>query len=87
MVLSFELLPAEDGGTRLAAETRVTPTDAGAGRAFGRYWTAIRLGGGLIRLELLRGIRRRAEAGAPAQGHPMGQRAATHGEDVQVADA
>lgn len=61
MALSFELTLGDDGGTRLATETRVAPTDAAAARAFGRYWMAIKLGGGAIRLELLRGIRRRAE--------------------------
>lgn len=64
IALSFELTSQADGRTRLAAETRVTPTDAGAARAFGRYWTLIRCGGNAIRLELLRGIRRRAERGA-----------------------
>lgn len=61
IALSFELDPAPGGGTRLAAETRVTPTDAAAARKFGRYWTAIRLGGAVIRFELLRAVRRRAE--------------------------
>lgn len=62
IALSFELTPRGDGSTRLATETRVMPSDRDAARAFARYWAIIRLGGDLIRLELLRGIRRRAES-------------------------
>lgn len=61
IAMSFELTPNGTGGTQLATETRVSPTDAAAARAFSRYWTAIRLGSVAIRLDLLRGIRRRAE--------------------------
>ena len=64
IALSFELTRRHDGTTRLATETRVAPTDSAAARAFGRYWHIIRLGGAGIRLELLRGIRRRAERAA-----------------------
>jgi hypothetical protein len=62
MALSFELAP-EGAGTRLRTETRVAPTDAGAARAFARYWRVIRLPSGLIRHDLLRAIARRAEGG------------------------
>jgi hypothetical protein len=65
MATSFELEPVGDGRTRLTTETRVQPTDAAAARAFRRYWWAIRGGSGLIRRDLLRAVRRRAEA-APA---------------------
>lgn len=61
MALSFELTRHGEQGTRLATETRVMPTDPDAARAFARYWTLIRLGSDVIRLELLHGIRRRAE--------------------------
>jgi hypothetical protein len=60
MALAFDLEPVE-AGTRLRTETRVAPTDAGAARAFRRYWLAIRPGSALIRLDLLRATRRRAE--------------------------
>jgi uncharacterized protein YndB with AHSA1/START domain len=57
--VSFELEPI-DKGTRLSTETRVQPTDAGAGRAFLPYWLVIRAGSGLIRREMLRAVARRA---------------------------
>jgi hypothetical protein len=66
MVVSFEVEPLGDGRTRLVTETRVQPTDAGAARAFRPYWYVIRAGSGLIRRDLLRAVRRRAEAGPTA---------------------
>jgi hypothetical protein len=60
---SFEL-EAQGSSTRLATETRVQSTDAGAARAFLPYWLAIRAGSGLIRRELLGAIARRARAGS-----------------------
>jgi hypothetical protein len=64
MALAFDLEP--DGArTRITTETRVQPTDPEAARAFRRYWTAIRLGSELIRLELGRAIKRRAESPPP----------------------
>jgi hypothetical protein len=59
--VSFELDPTERG-TRLSTETRVQPTDAGAGRAFLPYWVMIRAGSALIRREMLRAVARRAMA-------------------------
>lgn len=60
--MSFQLTPIEDG-TLLAAETRVRVTDPAGRRAFTPYWLLIQAGGaGLIRLELLRAVARRAEA-------------------------
>ncbi|MFF4324430.1 hypothetical protein [Streptomyces sp. NPDC001568] len=47
---------------RLITETRVLSTDEATRRSFARYWTLIRLPGGLIRREWLHGIRRRAES-------------------------
>jgi hypothetical protein len=57
-VISFEL-ERIDQGTRLSTETRVQPTDSGAGRAFLPYWLVIRAGSGLIRREMLRAVARR----------------------------
>lgn len=61
IALSFELASLPDGRTRLSTETRVKPTDDAAARAFSRYWAVIHLGGNVIRLDLLRGIRPLAE--------------------------
>ncbi|MEA2177891.1 MAG: hypothetical protein QOG77_1188 [Solirubrobacteraceae bacterium] len=59
IAMSFEL----SGRTRLATETRVSPTDAQAARTFRRYWALVRPGSDLIRLDVLRAVRRRAERG------------------------
>jgi hypothetical protein len=60
--LSLQFRPTGTG-TELAAETRVEATDERSRRKFAAYWAFIRLGGaGLIRLELLGAIARRAEA-------------------------
>jgi hypothetical protein len=71
MATSFGLEPlgGHGGGrTRLTTETRVQPTDARAARTFRPYWWVIRAGSGIIRHELLRAVRRRAEkAEAAAQ--------------------
>jgi hypothetical protein len=64
MAMSFGLEPlgGRGGGrTRLSTETRVQPTDAGSARTFRPYWLVIRTGSGLIRHELLRAVKRRAE--------------------------
>ncbi|HWI70371.1 MAG TPA: hypothetical protein VNT55_00335 [Baekduia sp.] len=69
MALSFGLEPlggTGGGRTRLTTETRVQPTDAEAARKFRPYWWVIRAGSGVIRHELLRAVRRRAEAAAKA---------------------
>lgn len=61
-------LAEEGGGVRLATETRVRCTDAAARRSFRRYWAVVGPFSGLIRREMLRSIRRAAEAGgAPAR--------------------
>lgn len=49
------------GGTRVVTETRVYCTDEASLRKFRRYWSLIRLGSGLIRIEMLRLLRREAE--------------------------
>jgi hypothetical protein len=62
--MSFQLTAIAEG-TLLAAETRVRLTDPAGRRAFAPYWFLIQAGGaGLIRLELLRAVARRAEAAA-----------------------
>jgi hypothetical protein len=53
-------LPAGDA-TELVTETRVWATDERARRRFRPYWAPVRVGGGLIRRELLRAIARRAQ--------------------------
>jgi hypothetical protein len=61
--IDLELL-AHGSGTRLVTRTCNRPTDDGAARRFGRYWRVIGPGSKLIRVDLLRAIRRRAEATA-----------------------
>jgi len=63
--------PVTPGTTRLYTETRVDTTDAAARRAFGRYWFLVRAGSQLIRVEMLRAIRRRAER--RGEGVPPGE--------------
>jgi hypothetical protein len=70
MAMSFglESLGGMGGGrTRLTTETRVQPTDAGSARRFRPYWMVVRAGSGLIRHELLRAVKRRAERAAKAE--------------------
>jgi hypothetical protein len=63
MAVSFALQADGDGRTRLVTETRVQPRDTAAARRFRPYWWAVRAGSGLIRRDLLRAVRRRAERG------------------------
>jgi hypothetical protein len=60
-VWNFSLCP-DGSDTRLTTETRIKCTDAESRRRFGFYWTFIRPFSGLIRMEMLRVIRRRAES-------------------------
>jgi hypothetical protein len=53
------------GGCRLVTETRVRCADAATRRAFGRYWSVVRFGSGLLRRLMLRRVRREAERGRP----------------------
>lgn len=48
--------------TRLTTETRIKCLDEGSRTGFGRYWMFIRPFSGLIRMEMLRTIKRTAEA-------------------------
>lgn len=53
----------ETGGeTNLTTETRIKCLDAESRRSFGFYWTVIRPFSGLIRMEMLKIIKRKAEA-------------------------
>jgi hypothetical protein len=61
MAMSFELDAASPGASRLATETRIAPTDADAARTFARYWTLVRPGSDIVRLDVLRAVRQRAE--------------------------
>jgi hypothetical protein len=61
MALSLEVTP-EPGGSRLRTETRVKPTDARAARSFRPYWLIVKPFSALIRRDLLRAIKRRAES-------------------------
>ncbi len=47
--------------TRLTSETRIRCLDDGSRRSFGFYWTFIQPFSGLIRMEMLRTIKRKAE--------------------------
>jgi hypothetical protein len=62
---NFSLAAGGDGDwVRLATETRVRCTDPASRRSFRRYWTVIRPFSGLIRMEMLKSVRRAAEADA-----------------------
>jgi len=49
------------GGSRLETETRIQATDAGARRRFAVYWRIVGFGSALIRRDVLRATRKRAE--------------------------
>ena len=54
-------LESSNGETCLTTETRIRCLDDGSRRSFGFYWTFIQPFSGLIRMEMLKTIRRRAE--------------------------
>jgi hypothetical protein len=60
--MNFRVEEAGPGACRVATETRVYATDAGARRRFASYWRVIYPGSALIRRMWLRAIRDRAEA-------------------------
>lgn len=60
-VTSLWAEPRHDGSSRLMTGTYVHATDREAARRFGRYWLAIKAFSGLTRIDMLRGIARRAE--------------------------
>ena len=51
--------------TRLTTETRIKCLDAGSRRSFGFYWTFIQPFSGLIRMEMLKTIKQKAEISVP----------------------
>ena len=59
-VWNFSLGP-DGAGSRLKTETRIRCTDSGSRWRFGLYWTIVRPFSGLIRMEMLKAIKRRAE--------------------------
>ncbi len=69
LVMAFWTTPLLEGYTRLSTETRVWCTDAAARRRFRWYWYLIRPASGLIRREMLRLTKQRAEnRGAGTRG-------------------
>lgn len=54
-------LTAEKGGTLLRTETRGYCTDEAAWKRFRLYWSAIRIGSGLIRRDMLRSVARKVD--------------------------
>jgi hypothetical protein len=61
---NFTVAPAGEGTVRVATETRVRCTDAASRRRFLRYWRLVGPFSGLTRREMLRVVRRDAEAEA-----------------------
>ncbi|MEQ1645742.1 MAG: hypothetical protein ABL959_19990 [Pyrinomonadaceae bacterium] len=59
-VWNFSLDPDGDA-TRLTTETRIKCLDDGSRRSFGFYWTFVQPFSGIIRMEMLRAIKRKAE--------------------------
>jgi hypothetical protein len=55
----------EDEVTRLTTETRIKCLDEGSRRSFGFYWTFVQPFSGLIRMEMLKTIKRKAELSEP----------------------
>jgi len=63
-VLPDYSLAAEGPATRLTTETRIKCLDEDSRSRFGWYWAFIRPFSGLIRMEMLRAIKRKAETAA-----------------------
>jgi len=59
---NFSLDPRAAGVTRLHTETRVLCLDEASRRRFRFYWRFIRPFSGLVRMEVLRAIKRKAES-------------------------
>ena len=59
-------LDGSSNETNLTTETRIRCLDDGSRRSFGFYWMLIRPFSGLIRMEMLRTIKRKAEYGRVA---------------------
>jgi hypothetical protein len=52
---------ATAAGSRLETETRIQATDRGARRRFAIYWRVVGIGSALVRRDVLRATRKRAE--------------------------
>ncbi len=63
--MNFRVEPLDDDRTLLATETRVWCSDRRARLLFGLYWTLIRIPSGVIRVDMLRAIARRATELSP----------------------
>ena len=64
-VAAWNFTLADEGdAVRLATETRVRCTDEASRRSFRRYWRLIGPFSGLVRMEMLKSVRRAAEAAA-----------------------
>ncbi len=55
------LVDETEGETHLTTETRIKCTDAESRKSFGFYWTFIQPFSGLIRMEMLKLVKRKAE--------------------------
>lgn len=60
-VWNFSLESDDEGLTRLTTETRIKCLDDGSRRCFRFYWTFVQPFSGLIRMEMLKAIKRKAE--------------------------
>ncbi len=61
---NFSLAPRSDGRVRLSTETRVCCADEASRRRFRRYWRLVGPFSALIRREMLRTLKRKAESEA-----------------------
>ncbi|MFI5098543.1 MAG: hypothetical protein ACHQT6_11280 [Candidatus Acidiferrales bacterium] len=62
MAFDFNVEEAEEGWSTISTETRVVALDDFTRRGMGRYWRLIVPGSGLLRLQWLEGIKKRAES-------------------------
>ncbi len=62
---SIDTDAADGKATRLTTETRIKCLDDSSRRCFGFYWTFVQPFSGLIRMEMLKTIKRRAEVSLP----------------------
>lgn len=65
IAFDFNVKDASGGWSTLTTETRVIATDDLTRRGMGRYWRLIVPGSGLLRLQWLEGIKKRAESMHP----------------------
>lgn len=60
-VWNFKIIPLDGNQLQLETETRIFCPDTNVRKKFGRYWFFIKPFSGLIRMEMLRIIKRKAE--------------------------